>query len=180
MYSRLLSPPKGKSFFLFGPRGSGKTTWVLTRFPSALHIDLLEARLFNTLTADPQRLSELIPSSHADYVVIDEVQKVPALLDEVHRLIERRRLKFILTGSSARKLRRGAFNLLAGRALTLRLHPLSAVEMGSDFDLEEALRYGLLPAVHAEPDRSKFLESYVRTYLDEEVRQEGFADSGRS
>lgn len=173
MYSRLLSPPKGKSFFLFGPRGTGKTTWVHVRFPGALHIDLLEARLFNRLTADPQRLAELVPTTHADYVVIDEVQKVPALLDEVHRLIERRRLTFILTGSSARKLRRGALNLLAGRALTLGMHPLSAVEMGSDFDLQEALRHGLLPAVHAEPDRSKFLESYVRTCLEEEVRQEG-------
>jgi predicted AAA+ superfamily ATPase len=88
-------------------------------------------------------------------------------------LIERRRIRFILAGSSARKLRRGALNLLAGRALTLGMHPLSAVEMGSDFDMDEALRYGMLPAVHTEPDRSKFLESYVRTYLDEEVRQEG-------
>jgi predicted AAA+ superfamily ATPase len=142
-------------------------------FPHALLLDLLEARLFNALTADPQRLSELIPRGHRDYVILDEIQKVPALLDEVHRLIEKRRLKFVMTGSSARKLKRGAFNLLAGRALTLGMHPLTAVEMGSDFDLEEALRFGLLPAVHAEPDRRKFLESYVRTYLEEEVRQEG-------
>ncbi len=173
MYSRMLSPPEGKSFFLFGPRGTGKTTWVRGRFPGALHIDLLEARLFNQLAADPQRLAELIPNGHAGYVVIDEVQKVPALLDEVHRLIERRRLAFILTGSSARKLRRGAVNLLAGRALTLAMHPMSAAEMGADFDLREALRYGLLPAVRSEPDRLRFLESYVRTYLVEEIRQEG-------
>jgi predicted AAA+ superfamily ATPase len=173
MYSRLVDPPKGKSFFLLGPRGTGKTTWVRERFPGALHIDLLEARLFNQLTADPQRLAELIPAGHTDYVAIDEVQKVPTLLDEVHRLIERRRHRFILTGSSARKLRRGGVNLLAGRALTFRMHPLSAVEMGSDFDLRAALRHGLLPAVYSEPDRSKFLDSYVRTYLDEEIRQEG-------
>lgn len=173
MYSRLTSAPKGKSFFLFGPRGTGKTTWVRAQFPGAVIVDLLEARLFNTLMADPQRLSELIPAAHAGSVVIDEIQKVPALLDEVHRLIERRRITFILTGSSARKLRRGSANLLAGRALTLGMHPLSAVEMGKDFDLQQALRYGMLPAVHAEPDRSRFLDSYVRTYLDEEVRQEG-------
>lgn len=173
MFTRLISPPRRKSFFLLGPRGTGKTTWVQAQFPGAVHVDLLEARLFNRLTADPQRLSELVPPTHAGCVVVDEVQKVPALLDEVHRLIERRRLTFILTGSSARKLRRGASNLLAGRALTLRMHPLTAVEMGSDFDLREALRYGLLPAVRTEPDRSKFLESYVRTYLEEEVRQEG-------
>jgi predicted AAA+ superfamily ATPase len=173
VYSRLITPPAGKSFFLLGPRGTGKTTWVRERYPGALHIDLLEARLFNQLTADPQRLSELIPAAHSDYVAIDEVQKVPALLDEVHRLIERRRMKFILTGSSARKLRRGAVNLLAGRALTFRMHPLTAVEMGPDFNLRSALRHGLLPSVHAEPDPARFLDSYVRTYLDEEVRQEG-------
>lgn len=173
MYSRLLAPPNGKSFFLFGPRGTGKTTWVRDRFPGALHVDLLESRLFNQLTADPQRLSELVPATHADYVVIDEVQKVPALLDEVHRLIERRRLKFILTGSSARKLRRHSLNLLAGRALTLAMHPMSAVELGPDFDLRDALQHGLLPAVGTEPDRAQFLASYVRTYLDEEIRQEG-------
>ena len=173
MHSRLLSPQKGKSFFLFGPRGTGKTTWVRSQFPDALHLDLLEARLFNQLTADPQRLADLVPNDHAGYVVLDEVQKVPALLDEVHRLIERRRLKFILTGSSARKLRQGGLNLLAGRALTLAMHPLCAAEMGAAFNLRSSLRHGLLPAIGSEPDPRRYLDSYVHTYLDQEIRQEG-------
>ncbi len=169
----MLIPPEGRSFFLFGPRGTGKTTWVQRTFPKAVRIDLLEARLFNDLLADPQRLEGLIPPGGDNAVVIDEVQKVPALLDEVHRLIEKRRLRFILTGSSPRKLRRGGVNLLAGRALTCAMHPLAAAEMGADFDLARALRFGLLPAAQMEAEPQRFLESYVRTYLEEEVRQEG-------
>lgn len=106
MYSRLLSPPSSKSFFLFGPRGTGKTTWVRAAFPKAIYLDLLEAELFNDLLANPQRLENLIPGGHRDWVVLDEVQRVPELLNEVHRLIERSRHRFVLTGSSARKLRR--------------------------------------------------------------------------
>jgi uncharacterized protein len=104
-------------------------------------------------------------------------KKFRPLLDEVHRLIESRKLKFILTGSSARKLRRQGPNLLAGRALTSFLHPLTAVELGSDFNLQECLKYGLLPAVASEPDPRRYLESYVRTYLEEEIRQEGLTRS---
>jgi predicted AAA+ superfamily ATPase len=173
MYSRLLHPPKSKSVFLFGPRGTGKTTWATSAFPKALNIDLLEAGIFNDLLANPQRLENLIPSGSKEPILIDEMQKVPALLDEVHRLIEKRKLTFILTGSSARKLRRHGHDLLAGRALTFSMHPLSAVEMGGDFDMKQALRFGLLPAIPSEPDPGKYLESYVRTYLEEEVRQEG-------
>lgn len=173
MYSRMLRVPSGKSFFLFGPRGTGKTTWARTAFPNALYLDLLEAGLFNDLLANPQRLENLIPAGFAEPIIIDEVQKVPALLDEVHRLIEKRRFTFILTGSSARKLRRQGPNLLAGRALTYAMHPLSAAEMGKDFDLGRALRFGMLPGIPAEPDPGKYLESYVRTYLEEEIRQEG-------
>lgn len=173
MYSRLIQPPERRSFFLFGPRGTGKTTWVRTAFPKALRLDLLESRLYNDLLADPQRLDSLIPREWSEPVVLDEIQKVPALLDEVHRLIEERRLRFILTGSSPRKLRRGGANLLAGRALTCSMHPLTASEMGTDFDLRRALRFGLLPAAQAEPDPGAYLESYVRTYLEEEVHQGG-------
>src|SRR3990167_6118907 len=106
MYSRLLKPPKNKSFFLFGPRGTGKTTWVKAAFPKALYLDLLEAELFNDLLANPQRLENLIPKDFKDWVVLDEVQRIPELLNEVHRLIEKYHFKFALTGSSARRLKR--------------------------------------------------------------------------
>lgn len=104
---------------------------------------------------------------------MDEVQKVPALLDEVHRLIESRRLRFALTGSSARKLKRGGANLLAGRALNLELHPLTAAELGADFDLTHSVRFGCLPSAYVDQDPGAFLSSYVATYLREEIQQEG-------
>ena len=173
MYSRLITPPGAKSFFLFGPRGTGKTTWVKSAFPKAVYIDLLEAELFNDLTANPQRLSNLIPPDFKDWVIIDEVQRIPDLLHEVHRLIESKKYRFILTGSSPRKLKRKGPNLLAGRALTLSMHPLSVAELGGDFRLEHSLKYGQLPSVYAEADPQKYLEAYVRAYLEEEIRQEG-------
>jgi len=173
MYSRLIIPPKAKSFFLFGPRGTGKTTWVKSAFPKAVYIDLLEAELFNDLTANPQRLSNLIPPDFKDWVIIDEVQRVPDLLHEVHRLIESKKYRFILTGSSPRKLKRKGPNLLAGRALTLSMHPLSVAELGGDFRLGHSLRYGQLPSAYTEADPQKYLEAYVKTYLEEEIRQEG-------
>jgi predicted AAA+ superfamily ATPase len=173
MYSRLITSPKAKSFFLFGPRGTGKTTWVKSAFPRAVYIDLLEAELFNDLTANPQRLSNLIPPDFKDWVIIDEVQRVPELLHEVHRLIESKKYRFILTGSSPRKLKRKGPNLLAGRALTLSMHPLSVAELGDDFRLEHSIKYGQLPSVYTEADPQKYLEAYVKTYLEEEIRQEG-------
>ncbi len=173
MFSRLLTPPKNKSFFLFGPRGSGKSSWVKVTFPKALSFDLLDAEIYNDLLARPTRLASMIPKNFHDWVVLDEIQKIPALLDEVHRLIESRSLKFVLTGSSARKLRRKGVNLLAGRALTYAMHPLTAVETGNDFDCARALRYGQLPSIYAEEHPKKYLESYVKAYLQEEVMQEG-------
>lgn len=173
MYSRLLKPPKDKSFFLFGPRGTGKTTWVKENFPQALYLDLLEAELFNDLLANPQRIENLIPKKFSGWVVIDEVQRIPELLNEVHRLIEKYKYKFVLTGSSARKLRRAGVNLLAGRALTYSMHQLSAVELGGDFKLDRSLQYGQLPEAYTEADPKAYLESYVKTYLEEEIRQEG-------
>lgn len=173
MYSRLIKSPKNKSFFLFGPRGTGKTTWVKSTFPKALYLDLLEAEIFNDLLANPQRLGNYIPKGFRDYIVIDEVQRVPEILNEVHRLIEKDDRKFILTGSNARKLRKKGQNLLAGRALTYFLHPLTAVELGSDFNLEQSLNYGQLPSVYHEKDSRKYLESYIKTYLEEEIFQEG-------
>ncbi len=168
-------PPRG-SFFLFGPRGTGKSTWVRDKLPGAVHLDLLESGLYLELLAAPERLESKIPPEHRGWVVLDEVQKVPALLDEVHRLIERRKLRFALTGSSARKLRRGGVNLLAGRAVTLRMHPLTHAELGARFDLGHSLRFGQLPVVQADRDPQAaraYLASYVATYLREEVMQEG-------
>lgn len=173
MYSRLIIPPVDKSFFLFGPRGTGKTTWVKSTFPKALYLDLLEAEIFNDLLANPQRLENYIPKDFTDHIIIDEVQRIPEILNEVHRLIEKEHLKFILTGSSARKLRKKGQNLLAGRALTYFLHPLAAVELGPDFNLERSLSYGHLPSINKEENPQKYLESYIKTYLEEEVFQEG-------
>lgn len=173
MYSRLIHPPTDKSFFLFGPRGTGKTTWVKSTFSSGLYLDLLEAELFNDLLANPQRLENLIPRGFKNWVIIDEVQRVPELLNEVHRLIEKCRYKFILTGSSARKLKKAGPNLLAGRALRHHLYPLTAIELGKDFNLEHSITYGQLPCVYTESDPKAYLESYVKTYLQEEIQQEG-------
>lgn len=173
MYTRLIHPPTQKSFFLFGPRGTGKSFWVRHHFPHAVYLDLLEAELYLALSANPQRLSQYIPQGHRDWVILDEVQKIPALLEEVHRLIEREGLRFILTGSSARTLRRGHANLLAGRALTLFLHPLTAVELGDDFRLDHSLRFGHLPCAYTESDPKAYLTSYAKTYLQEEIQQEG-------
>lgn len=173
MYTRLITPPRAKSFFLFGPRGTGKSSWVKQTLPEALYIDLLESGTFNDLLAAPQRLENLIPVGFADWIILDEVQRIPELLNEVHRLIENKGHRFVLTGSSARKLRRKGVNLLAGRALTYTMHPLTAVELGKDFSLAHSLRFGQLPSVYVETDPQAYLESYVQSYLREEVQQEG-------
>lgn len=173
MYTRILKTPQNKSFFLFGPRGTGKTTWLKAQFPHALYFDLLNAETYNDLLARPHRLAQMIPEGWKDYVILDEVQRVPALLHEVHRLIEHRHLLFALTGSSARKLKRGEVNLLAGRALTSYLYPLTAQELGSDFSMAHALRFGHLPSTFTEDDPQRYIEAYVTTYLREEVQQEG-------
>ncbi|MEK7466543.1 MAG: ATP-binding protein [Planctomycetota bacterium] len=176
MYTRLLQVPS-KSFFLFGPRGVGKTAWLRERLPGALVFDLLDPASYSDLLGAPQRLGERIPAGHREWVVVDEVQRVPELLNEVHRLIESRRIKFALTGSSARKLRRRGVNLLAGRAVTRRMHPLIAPELGKDFDLKRLLRFGGLPMAFTGDDPMDYLKSYVVSYLREEVQQEGFARS---
>jgi len=173
MYSRIINPPKNKSFFLFGPRGTGKSSWVKSTFPKALYLDLLDAELYNDLLANPKRLENLIPKGFEDRVVLDEVQRIPEILNEVHRLIEKEKHSFVLTGSSARKLRRKGTNLLAGRALTCSMHPLTVTELGSDFRLDHSLRFGQLPCAYTEADPKAYLESYVQSYLREEVQQEG-------
>jgi predicted AAA+ superfamily ATPase len=173
MYSRIINYLENKSFFLFGPRGTGKSTWVKTTFPDAVYIDLLEAELYNDLLANPQRLEKLIPKDNQNWIIIDEVQKIPELLNEVHRLIEKSGYRFILTGSSARKIKKSGQNLLAGRALTYSIHPLTTKELGGDFNILRSLSYGHLPCAYTEQDPKKYLESYVRTYLDEEIKHEG-------
>lgn len=173
MYTRIITPPQDKSFFLFGPRGTGKTTWLKAQFPNALYFDLLDSEIYNDLLARPSRLEQMIPEPWNELVVLDEVQRVPTLLHEVHRLIEERGLVFALTGSSARKLARKDVNLLAGRAFTLFMYPLTAPELGDDFTVSHALQYGHLPSTFHESDPKRYLESYVTTYLREEVQQEG-------
>lgn len=172
MFPRLLRRPD-KSFFLFGPRGTGKSSWIKAVLPDAPYIDLLDSDDYTELLAAPARLVTRIPTGHHGWVVIDEVQRVPELLNEVHRLIEARKLKFALTGSSARKLRRRGVNLLAGRALTLAMHPLCRAELGTAFDLRHSLQFGQLPTAYVEDHPAAYLKSYVGTYLREEVQQEG-------
>jgi predicted AAA+ superfamily ATPase len=177
MYARLLKRPMelGKSFFLFGPRGTGKTTWLRDHFTAenSVYIDLLDGDLYAELLARPHRLETLVGTNCSGWIVLDEVQRVPALLNEVHRLIESRGLRFAMTGSSARSLRRKGVNLLAGRALTFHMHPLVAEELASDFDLERSVCFGQLPSVAGNPAPREYLKSYVQTYLREEVLQEG-------
>ncbi|MFN0057743.1 MAG: ATP-binding protein [Planctomycetota bacterium] len=175
MFSRTLKPLPRKSFFLFGPRGTGKSSWVRSAFPEAVYVDLLDSRTYQELLADPGKIATyLTPAKQPQTIIIDEIQKVPALLDEVHRLIEsRQRPQFVLTGSSARKLRAKGVNLLAGRSLTMRMHPLTAQELDARFDLNFALKYGFLPSVYNEADPRAHLSAYVATYLKEEVQQEG-------
>lgn len=173
MFTRNIELPQNRSFFLFGPRGTGKTTLIRKMFPKAVYIDLLNDKDYQILLASPEKLIEFIPNKNNQPIIIDEVQKVPNLLNEIHRLIENNKFVFILTGSSARKLARQGQNLLAGRALTYQLHPLSAVELENDFSLDFVLKYGSLPMVFYEENPQAFLHSYVKTYMKEEIIQEG-------
>jgi len=163
-----------KSVFLFGPRATGKSTLIRQQLSdSARVIDLLDSRFYMRLLSSPGDLEAIIYSdSENGIVVIDEVQRVPELLNEVHRLIEKKKLTFLLTGSSARKLRRGKANLLAGRVWEARLFPLTRREI-PDFNLERYLRYGGLPPVYLSPYPDEELNAYVNTYLKEEIMAEG-------
>jgi len=173
MISRILTLSGTSSYFLLGPRGVGKTKFLRIHFPDALYIDLLEDEKFNMLISSTQRLEQLIEDSGKKQVVIDEVQKIPRILDEVHRLIEKKNIQFILTGSSARKLKRSGVNLLAGRAITKYMYPLTALELGAKHDFSKSLLSGLLPSAYLGADTKQFLSSYVATYLKEEIQQEG-------
>ena len=178
MFNRnLLLPELGEeTFFLWGPRQTGKTTLLKQRYPDALRLDLLKADVFRRYMATPELLREEIEAMGAPagrQVVIDEVQKVPALLDEAHWLIENRGVRFALCGSSARKARRGAANLLGGRALRFELHGLTAAELGADFDLTRLLNHGYLPRMYEAARPARRLDAYIANYLKEEVAAEG-------
>lgn len=168
----LLNQTKAKSCFLFGPRGVGKTTLIKEVYPpDVLIIDLLKSRYFTDLSADPGQLESLCEG--VSFVVIDEIQRVPELLNEVHRLIEDKKKRFLLTGSSARKLKRGQANLLGGRARSLHLLPFVSSELESKFNLKRALMTGTLPAIWFSENPSADLDSYLNVYLKEEIREEG-------
>lgn len=172
---RIFTPPE-ESFFLFGPRGTGKSTWLRTRYSDALQIDLLDPEVFRTYSAHPERLTEVVSGNPGKkQIILDEVQKVPDLLDVVHALIEEKRgIQFILTGSSSRKLKRTGVDLLAGRALTCSLFPFIASELKESFDLSTALTSGMVPLITRAKDPEKALKAYVSLYVTEEVRSEGF------
>lgn len=172
--NRFFREPVG-SFFLLGPRGTGKTWWARRHFPNALWIDLLDPATLRELSARPERLEErVLGNPQVMDVVVDEVQKVPELLEVVHRLLEsERKVRFVLTGSSARKLRKGGVNLLGGRAVQRSMHPFWAAELGTSFKLDVAIQQGMLPLVYSSEDPQDRLRAYTGLYLREEVQAEG-------
>ncbi|MBI2027006.1 MAG: ATP-binding protein [Deltaproteobacteria bacterium] len=179
MISRLITLPNYYSFFLFGPRGSGKSTLLRKTFqgmPNLLWLDLLDTEQEARFQSHPGELLNLTASlKPKSWVVIDEVQKAPKLLDLVHKLIEEKGLLFALSGSSARKLKRGAANLLAGRAFIFHLYPYTSIELASTFDLSQIMHWGALPKVSEfqnENDKKLFLQAYANTYLKEEIQME--------
>jgi uncharacterized protein len=176
---RVVTTPS-KTFLLLGPRGTGKSTWLRQAFPGALTIDLLDSSRFLALSRDPASLAEFVaPLRRGDWVVIDEIQRIPALLDEVHRLYEQHRgIHFALSGSSARKLRRAGANLLAGRALQLQMLPFVWPEYRKAWSIDEACEWGTLPLVVSDPGhRAATLATYVETYLKEEITAEALVRS---
>lgn len=171
---RFLTSEK-QSFFLLGPRGTGKSTFIKKAFRDALYVDLLLPDVFRSYSARPERLREAVHAQKGKKsIIVDEIQKAPQLLEVVHSLIEEKKgYQFVMTGSSARKLRRAGVNLLAGRALMKHMHPFIAAELGSRFDLTNALKTGLIPLVMDSADPQAALHAYVELYLREEVQMEG-------
>ena len=179
MYPRLLSLPK-KSFFLFGPRGTGKSVWLKQHLPYAdLSVNLLKSSEYLKYKRNPSVLEQEVNAlkNKKAWIVIDEIQKLPELLDEVHSLLfdSQNSYRFALSGSSARQLKRSHANMLAGRALSKKMFPLSKIEIGKDFKLSETLRYGQLPLSITESsskNKIEFLDAYIETYLKEEIQAE--------
>lgn len=178
MFKRFLPlpAPGTETFFLWGPRQTGKSTLLRHTYGEGHWVDLLKADAFRRYVTRPETLREELeaePPGPRQQVVIDEIQKVTALLDEVHWLIENRGLHFALCGSSARKVKRGSANLLGGRALRYELHGLTAAELGGEFDLDRVLNHGYLPRIYQSNRPGRLLEAYVADYLKEEVAAEG-------
>src|SRR3989338_7432840 len=180
MYTRLLSPPN-HSFFLFGPRGTGKTTWLKTAFKEAKWFDLLRSEDLLKLMRKPEQLRfDVEALKKGSWFVIDEIQKLPLLLNEIHSMIadHGNKYKFALSGSSARKLKRLDANLLAGRVINRKFFPLTGAELNYQFALDELLRFGTLPKVCAEPkNRIDILEAYAANYIKEEIQQEALVQN---
>lgn len=179
MLNRLFHPLKTKSFFLFGPRGVGKSTWLQSHYQETkvIYIDLLDPEVFEEYLFAPNRLMQLAssPENKTKIIVIDEIQKLPKLLDLAQSMIQRDQRKFILTGSSARKLKQKGVNLLAGRASVYKLFPLTSVEIGDNFDLKKAMEWGGLPDAYlakTEVEMREYLNSYVLMYIEKEIQQE--------
>ena len=171
---RYFKGPKG-SYFLFGPRGTGKTTWLKLNCKNELSVDLLEHDVYRRYKARPERLREVIEGNpDKRIIIIDEIQKVPELLDPVHALMEEKpELQFILTGSSARKIKQRGVDLLGGRALVRSLHPFIASELKDKFDLKKALHEGLVPLVVSAKNPKDTLNAYITLYMKEEIQMEG-------
>jgi uncharacterized protein len=169
---RLPNPPK-RSFFLWGCRQTGKTSLLESTYPSSMYISLLQNQEFTALKTRPGELRERIRDLKAEFVIIDEVQKVPALLDEIHYMIEKDHTKFGLCGSSARKLKKNHGNLLGGRALRFELFGLTSAELGDAFDLDRLINRGTLPAIYDSDDYRGLLKAYCADYLKEEIFDEG-------
>ncbi len=177
MYSRLFSPPK-KSYFLFGPRGTGKSTLLKKLYPEAVFFNLLMERQFQKYLVDPEIFyNEVQAIPEKTWIVVDEIQRLPSLLNYVHQLIEEKKWNFVLTGSSARKLKKSGVNLLAGRAITRSLFPFLPEELGKDFKLDHNLRYGSLPIVLDSDEKEETLQSYVETYLRQEIKEEALVNN---
>lgn len=174
-------PVPDHSFFLFGPRGTGKSTWLRRVLPDALWFDLLRTHTLLGLTRQPELFRQQVEARpRGSWIVVDEVQRLPSLLNEVHALIAEtgRKYRFALSGSSARKLKRLDVNLLAGRAVNRQFFPLTAAELDYDFDRDRVLRFGLLPQIHAEPGHAlDVLDAYVSNYIREEIQQEALVRS---
>ncbi len=162
-------------YFLFGPRGTGKSTWLHQKFNDALWLDLLDSSIYRTYLARPERLIDLI-DAHPDarLIIIDEIQRIPDLLHVVHKLIEEKRaIRFILTGSSARKLNRAGVDLLSGRAVVRSMHPFIAAELGDSFSIDSSLLTGLLPVVFSSTTPQESIKAYIHLYLEQEIKAEG-------